>query len=87
MSDTLAPTDAIEKPLDEWVLGPKNQCFVILWANGDVLLYAWNKGRLGGCLAAYRWSGGRLRNAIGGMDTTTEARIAREVQERWKKLT
>lgn len=85
MSDT--PVEVIEKPLDEWLLGPKNQCFVILWANGDVLLYAWNKGRLGGCLAAYRWAGGRLRNAISGMDTTTEARISREVHERWKKLT
>lgn len=80
-------TDDIEKPLDEWLLGPKNQCLVILWANGDVLLYSWVKGRLGRCLAAYRWSGGRLWNAVSGMDTTTEGRIARDVQERWKKLT
>lgn len=77
----------IEKPLDEWLLGPKNQCLVVMWANGDVLLYSYFRGRMGACLAAYRWSGGRLRNAVGGMDTTTEARISREVQERWKKLT
>jgi hypothetical protein len=83
----MSDATSIEKPLDEWILGPKNQHVVVLWANGDVLLYTWNKGRLGGCLAAYRWTGGRLRNVIGGMDTTTEARISREVQERWKSRT
>jgi len=80
-------TDDIEKPLDEWLLGPKNQCLAVLWANGDVLLYSWARGRIGRCIAAYRWVGGSLRNAISGMDTTTEGRLARDVHERWKKLT
>lgn len=83
----MSETTPIEKPMDEWVLGPKNQHVVVLWPNGDVLLYAYTKGRVGACLAAYRWSGGKLLNAIGGMGTTTEGRIFREIQERWKKAT
>lgn len=77
------PND-IEKPLAEWILGPKNQHLVVLWPNGDVLLYEWVRGRFGRCLAAYRWTGAKLHNVIGGVDTGTETRLFRDIRERWK---
>lgn len=78
----MSDQDDIEKPLSEWVLGPKNLHLVVLWGNGDVLVYEWVRGRFGRCLAAYRWSKGRLRGVIGSTDPATESRLAREVSER-----
>ena len=79
--------DEIVKPLDEWVFGPKNSFFAVLYADGDVLVYQWEPAKhiLGDCVAAYRWVQGRLIHAIGARDSRISAVLAVTVPVRLVK--